>query len=137
MYVSEKDHQEIFDKLNKMNEEIAELLMQRIKYMDSVMEKVSPFAVGDEYVNVKTGECVKVTEIYRGSSVGCADIYKDGSLLDIHCYFDNGENTSCYGYEWCNPYIKLKDYQEKNEVYINKLEDLAMWDRCKAKGMRC
>lgn len=125
MHVSEKDHQEIFDKLNKINEKIAELLIQRVKYMDSVMEEVSPFAVGDEYVNIRTGEHVKVTEIYRGSSVGHGDISKDDSLSNIHCYFNNGDNTSRYCYEWKNPYIKLQDYQEKNEKYMNKLEWLA------------
>lgn len=125
MWVSEKEHQKIFEKLRKMNEEIDSLLMQRKSYMNFVMEKISPFSIGDKYVNLMTGEYVKVTGIYRGSSIGHNDIYRDNSLLDIHCCFDNGDNTSSYGSELRNPYIKLKDYQEKNENYIEKLKYLS------------
>lgn len=126
MWIDESKHKDILDKVDDYGNRIKRLAIERRKYMDSVMEEVSPYKIGDEYVNAKTGERTKVLDLYRGSSVGhSSDIFADNSIRDIHARFDNGDNTSRYGY--CNPYIKAIDYDNKTDLYYKKLEDLVMY----------
>lgn len=125
MYVS--GFEDIFDKVRDFNERIEQLISERQNFMDSVMEEVSPFKVGEEYVNIRTGERVKVSKIYRGSSVGTGLRYYDDSLCDIHARFDNGDNTSRYGIEPKNPYIKAEYYDNNSELFYKKLKDLARY----------
>lgn len=118
---------EIFEKLDEYNSKIFGLLIERKRFMDSVMDSVSEFHVGDEYVNVITQEYVKVEKIYRKNNPPfcCYDLEtaaKDNSLRVIHACFSNGDNTSHYGETWKHPYIKKKDYEERGEKYIDKLE---------------
>lgn len=122
MYIS--GFKDIFEKVEDYNKKIEALILERIAYMNSVMKRISPFNVGEEYANVKTGERVKVIEVYRMSSVGGQELYFDNSISDIHAKFDNGDNTSRYGIEKRSPYIKSKDFEEKTEVYYKKLQDL-------------
>ena len=116
--------EDIFRRVEDYNEKIEALIAERTAYMNSVMEYISPFKIGDEYVNVKTGDHTKVIEIYRMSSVGGREAYFDDSIFDIHARFDNGDNTSRYGIEGRNPYVKLSDYENKTDLYYKKLEDL-------------
>ena len=116
---------DIFEKVEDYNNKIEALILERTAYMNSVMERISPFNVGEEYVNVKTGERAKVIEVYRMSSVGGRGAYFDDSIFDIHARFDNGDNTSRYGIEERNPYIKSKDFDDKSELYYKKLQDLS------------
>ena len=95
--------------------------------MNSVMEQIYPFKIGEEYVDIATGEHTKVNGIYRMSSVGSLDSYFDNSVSDIHARFENGDNTSRFGVEERNPYIKLSDYKNKTHLYYKKLEDLARY----------
>lgn len=125
MYIS--GFKDIFEKVEDYNKKIEALILERISYMDSVMERISPFKIGDEYVNIKTGERTKIIEIYRMSSVGGRGAYFDNSIFDIHARFDNGDNTSRYGMEERNPYVKLSDYENKTDLYYKKLEDLARY----------
>lgn len=127
MWIDESKHKDILDKVDDYGNRIKRLAIERRKYMDSVMEEVSPYKIGDEYVNVITRERVKVVEIYRMSSVGHGDIFKDNSISDIHARFDNGDNTSRYGIEERNPYVKLSDYENKTDLYYKKLEDLTRY----------
>lgn len=113
--------QDFFDKVDDYNRRISQLIFERQQFMDSIMDTISPFKVGEEYVNVKTEERVKVTEIYRGSTVGFGKGYHDDSISDIHARFDNGDNTSRYGYY--DPYIKASDYDNKTKEYYEKLEE--------------
>lgn len=121
MWIDESKHKDILDKVDDYGNRIKRLAIERRKYMDSVMEEVSPYKIGDEYANVKTRERVKVLEIYRRSSVGHGDIFKDNSISDIHARFDNGDNTSRYGYY--DPYIKASDYDNKTKEYYGKIEN--------------
>ena len=121
MFINSEKHKAILDTIEDYNNRILKLAIERRKYMDSVMEEVSPYKIGDEYVNVKTRERVKVLEIYRRSSVGHGDIFKDNSISDIHVRFDNGDNTSRYGYY--DPYIKASDYDNKTKEYYEKIEN--------------
>lgn len=121
MWIDESKHKDILDKVDDYGNRIKRLAIERRKYMDSVMEEVSPYKIGDEYVNVITRERVKVLEIYRRSSVGHGDIFKDNSISDIHARFDNGDNTSRYGYY--DPYIKASDYDNKTKEYYEKIEN--------------
>ena len=123
MYIS--GFKDIFEKVEDYNKKIEALILERVSYMDSVMERITPFKIGDEYVNIKTGEHTKVIEIYRMSSVGGREAYFDDSIFDIHASFDNGDNTSRFGNEKRNPYVKLSDYEDKTDLYYKKLEDLA------------
>ena len=124
MWIDESKYKDILGKVDDYGNQIKLLAIERRKYMDSVMEEVSPYKIGDEYVNVKTGERVKVMNIYRGSSVGrSSDIFADNSIRDIYARFDNGDNTSRDGYY--DPYIKAADYDNKSDLYYKKLEDLA------------
>ena len=125
MYIS--GFKDIFEKVEEYNKKIESLISERILYMNSVMERISPFKIGDEYVNVKTGERAKVIEVYRMSSVGGRGTYFDDSIFDIHARFDNGDNTSRYGIEERNPYVKLSDYENKTDLYYKKLEDLTRY----------
>lgn len=125
MYIS--GFEDIFEKVEDYNKKIEALILERMAYMNSVMERISPFNVGDEYVNVETGECAKVIEVYRMSSVGGRGAYFDDSISDIHARFDNGDNTSRYGIEERNPYIKSKDFKDKSELYYKKLQDLSRY----------
>lgn len=121
MYISSHEFEDVFKTVENYNTKIEELICERYKYMESVMDKVSPYKIGDEYVNVKTGERVKVTEIYRGTQVGNSCHYNDNSMYNIHARFDNGDNTSRYCYE--DPYISAKDFEEKSKAYYEKLEN--------------
>lgn len=121
MWIDESKHKDILDKVDDYGNRIKRLAIERRKYMDSVMEEVSPYKIGDEYVNAITRERVKVVEIYRRSSVGHGDIFKDNSISDIHARFDNGDNTSRYGYY--DPYIKASDYDNKTKEYYGKIEN--------------
>ena len=121
MWIDESKHKDILDKVDDYGNRIKRLAIERRKYMDSVMEEVSPYKIGDEYVNIITRERVKVVEIYRRSSVGHGDIFKDNSISDIHARFDNGDNTSRYGYY--DPYIKASDYDNKTKEYYGKIEN--------------
>lgn len=121
MWIDESKHKDILDKVDDYGNRIKRLAIERRKYMDSVMEEVSPYKIGDEYVNVITRERVKVVEIYRRSSVGHGDIFKDNSISDIHARFDNGDNTSRYGYY--DPYIRASDYDNKTKEYYGKIEN--------------
>ena len=117
--------EDIFRKVDDYNEKIEVLIAKRTAYMNSVMEYISPFKIGDEYVNIETGEHTKVKEIYRMSQVGGQGSYFDDTIFDIHAQFDNGDNTSRFGFEERNPYVKLNDYKNKTDLYYKKLEDLA------------
>ena len=108
---------DIFEKAEEYNKKIESLISERKAYMDSVMERISSFKIGDEYVNVKTGEHTKIIEIYRMSSVGGRGGYFDDSIFDIHARFDNGDNTSRFGIEERNPYVKLSDYENKTDLF--------------------
>lgn len=119
--------EDIFRRVEDYNEKIEALIAERTAYMNSVMEKISPFNVGDKYVNIKTGERAKVIEVYRMSSVGGRVTYFDDSIFDIHARFDNGDNTSRYGIEERNPYVKLSDYENKTDLYYKKLEYLTRY----------
>lgn len=122
MWIDESKHKDILDKVDDYGNRIKRLAIERRKYMDSVMEEVSPYKIGDEYVNAKTGERTKVLDLYRGSSVGhSSDIFADNSIRDIHARFDNGDNTSRYGYY--DPYIKASDYDNKTKEYYEKIEN--------------
>lgn len=121
MWIDESKHKDILDKVDDYGNRIKRLAIERRKYMDSVMEEVSPYKIGDEYVNAITRERVKVVEIYRRSSVGHGDIFKDNSISDIHARFNNGDNTSRYGYY--DPYIKASDYDNKTKEYYGKIEN--------------
>lgn len=123
MYIS--GFKDIFEKVEDYNKKIEALILERTAYMNSVMERISPFNVGEEYANVKTGERAKVIEVYRMSSVGGRGAYFDDSIFDIHARFGNGDNTSRYGIEERNPYIKSKDFDDKSELYYKKLQDLS------------
>lgn len=125
MYIS--GFKDIFEKVEEYNKKIESLISERKAYMDSVMERISSFKIGDEYVNVKTGEHTKIIEIYRMSSVGGRGAYFDDSIFDIHARFDNGDNTSRFGIEERNPYVKLSDYENKTDLYYKKLEDLVRY----------
>ena len=123
MYIS--GFKDIFEKVEDYNKKIEALILERTAHMNSVMERISPFNVGEEYVNVKTGERAKVIEVYRMSSVGGRGAYFDDSIFDIHARFGNVDNTSRYGIEERNPYIKSKDFDDKSELYYKKLQDLS------------
>ena len=69
----------------------------------------------------------EVNGIYRMSSVGSLDGYFDNSVSDIHARFENGDNTSRFGVEERNLYIKSSDYKNKAHLYYKKLEDLARY----------
>lgn len=118
---------EIFKKLDDLNSEIYKKIMERKEFMDSVMDEVSEYHVGDEYVNVITKEQVTVRMIYRRANppFSCYDLkqsVEDRYLNIIHAYFSNGDNTSRYGESWKNPYLKKSDYEERGEKYIEKLD---------------
>ena len=117
----------IFEKVEDYNEKIEQLISERTGYMNSIMDQISPFKIGEEYVNIKTGERTKVSGIYRMSSVGSLDSYFDNSVSDIHATFENGDNTSRFETEERNPYIKLSDYKNKTHLYYKKLEDLVKY----------
>ena len=113
---------EILNQLKEYNDKIEALLQERLEFMDSHMDDVSEFHIGDEYVNILTYEEVVVKELYRESSVGIgAGHYKDNSLYTICARFSNGDNTSRYGV--FHPYCNKKDFLEKNEKYLFQLEN--------------
>lgn len=117
----------IFEKVEDYNKKIEQLISDRTEYMNSIMDQISPFKIGEEYINIATGEHTKVSEIYRMSSVGSLDSYFDNSVSDIHAMFENGDNTSRFETEERNPYIKLSDYKNKTRLYYKKLEDLVRY----------
>ena len=120
---------EILNQLKEYNDKIEILLQERLKFMDSHMEEVWKYHVGDEYVNIRTGETVTVKEIYRETEIGgYRGKYDDNSLLTIHARFSNGDNTSRYYFDIYAPYCKKDDYDNKTDIYIKKLESCM---RCK------
>ena len=120
---------EILNQLKEYNDKIEVLLQERLEFMDSHMDEVSKYHVGDEYVNIRTGEIVTVKEIYRETEIGgYRGKYDDNSLLTIHAQFSNGDNTSRYYFDIYAPYCKKDDYDNKTDTYIKKLESCK---RCK------
>ena len=114
---------EILDTLHEYNEKLKVLMQERFEFMESHMDEVSKYHVGDEYVNIRTGENVTVKEIYRNSEVGgYRGEYNDNSLSRIHARFSNGDNTSRYHFDTFAPYCKKEDYDNKTDAYIEKLE---------------
>ena len=120
---------EILNQLQEYNDKIEALLQERLEFMDSHMDEVSEYHVGDEYVYIRTGETVTVKEIYRETEIGgCRGKYNDNSLLTIHARFSNGDNTSRYDFDMYVPYCKKEDYDNKTDTYIEKLESCVRSD---------
>ena len=114
---------EILNQLKEYNDKIEALLQERFEFMEKHMDEVSEYHVGDEYVNIRTGETVTVKEIYRETEIGgYKGKYNDNSLLTIHAQFSNGDNTSRYHFDMYAPYCKKEDYDNKTDTYIEKLE---------------
>lgn len=114
---------EIFDTLHEYNKRLEVLMQERFEFMEKHMDEVSEYHVGDEYVYIRTGETVTVKEIYREIEAGgYRGGYNDNSLSTIHARFSNGDNTSRYKFEMYDPYCKKEDYDNKTDIYIEKLE---------------
>ena len=116
--------EEILEQLYEMNQEIEQLIEKRTEFIYSHIEEASEFfKVGEEYANLATHEVVTVKELYTSSSVGKGKGgYHDNSLRSIHAQFSNGDNSSRYS---VHPFVSKKDFDEKNDNYVKKLEYLA------------
>lgn len=125
--IKNEENKEIFDRLEDLNKGIEILIKKRAEYMDSVMKEISPYKIGDEYTNIKTGEKTRVEKIYRRGQVGDRNIFEDNSISEIFAAFENGDNTSRYGYEWKCPYIKSEDYENKTQKYYELLEQIVKY----------
>ena len=113
---------EIFDTLHEYNKRLEVLMQERFEFMEKHMDEVSEYHVGDEYVDIRTGENVTVKRIYRETEFGgCRGKYNDNSLSTIHAQFSNGDNTLRYNFEMYDLYCKKEDYDNKTDTYIEKL----------------
>lgn len=108
----------IYTKLEEFNKSIDFLIQQRTIFMDKVMDEICEFKVGDDCVNILTGEKAKVLSIYRAK----AGKYKDNSFDDICMTLSNGDDT--YKYHGNHPYCKKDDVEEKKDTYVRRLENL-------------
>lgn len=112
------------DKLKKqltaINEHITELINERTKFLDDNMHHFAEFQIGEEVYNCNRHTFTIVKDHYRYFT-NRDPLYDTG--LHCDCRFNNGDNTSCYGF--LHPFVSKKDFDNETNVYIKKLKSLA------------
>ena len=120
---------ELQDELKKLNDNIEDVIKRRSDFLDKNMGNFAEFEIGEKLHNCitkSTAICVKHYRYHQGSpefddSLSCECKVEDP--IDSNFI----DNTSRYGY-W-NPWVNLEDAEQKNEKYMDKLEDIAAYTK--------
>ena len=123
------DKEILLQELELLNLEVKRIIAKRSKFLDDNMHYFAPFQIGEKVYNCSTGEVGVVTKHYRYH----AKSYEYDTSLHCNCRVNCPigsnfvDNTSVYGS--LHPYIKITDYENKTDTYIQKLKLLARFSR--------
>lgn len=110
------DKDEAREHLKELNDKVEQAIQDRKDFLDEHASLFADFKIGEEVINIQTGEWTTVKRYYRMHRD--SNVYYDNSLR-TECEFTNGDNTSRYGI--------IHPYKSKNEYALilkRKLEEL-------------
>ena len=116
----------LYAELIKLNNEVEECIKKRTKFLDENMKYFAEFQIGDKVYNCHTRKTGICSEHYRYSTANNklydTSLYAECRIeepIGSHCY----DNTSRFS--GSHPWVKYKEYENKTDVYINKLESMS------------